>query len=162
MDPKKQEEEAIHEDFMRLIESAQITLCHMREQSKALQLTEVLSHDIEDWENMDVDHLKGTLDASWSKLQEDLEAFNLSIFTSGCKQLPELRQHHKDFRRRLSKLRMLFSEESKSKSVDVSTNKEGDSDHHSSARRLHKLPLPTYDGDLMTWRSFWRRFQDYG
>ena len=160
MDPKKQEEEeANHEDFMHLIESAQISLCHMREQTKALQLMEVLSHDIEDWEDMDVDHLKGTLDASWSKLQEDLEAFKLSTFTSGGKQLPELRQCHKDFRRRLSKLRMLSSEESKS--MDVSTNKEGDSDHHSSARRLHKLPLPTYDGDLMTWRSFWRRFQDY-
>ena len=103
MDPKKHEEEANHEDFMHLIESAQITLCHMREQTNALQLMEVLSHDIKDWEDIDVDHLKGTLDASWSKLQEDLEALKLSTFTSGGKQLPELRQLHKDFRRRLSK-----------------------------------------------------------
>ena len=72
MGPKKQEEEeANHEDFMRLIESAQILLCHMRERAKALQPTD----DIED---MDVDHFKGTLDASWFKLQEDLEAFKLS------------------------------------------------------------------------------------
>ena len=54
---------------------------------------------------------------------------------------------------------MLSSEESKP--VDVSANKEGDLDHHSSATRFNKLPLPTYDGDLMTWRSFWRSCQDY-
>ena len=37
---------------------------------------EVLSHDIKNWEGMDIDQFKGTLDVSWSKLQEDLEVSN--------------------------------------------------------------------------------------
>ena len=40
----------------------------------------------------------------------------------------------------------------------TTANKFTSADSSSSKHRVDKLPLPTFEGDIASWRSFWRRF----
>ena len=68
--------------------------------------------------------------------------------------------HAKDLRKRLTKLIELATPHTPD-TAPTTEVRDVSEDFYCRDKKARMVPLPTFEGDLADWHSFWRRFQDY-
>ena len=105
-------------------------------------------------------HLYRTFPKQYPDIQRRLAVFRSSSCTSGSYRLPILQAHAKNLRKCLTKLIELATHDTPD-SASTTEVRDMSEDSYRRDKKARMVPLPTFEGDLADWRSFWRRFQDY-
>ena len=130
------------------------------EQNRAFQLCNTLHLEITDWEESDISSLSRTFPKQYPDIQRRLAEFWSSSCTSGGYRLPILQAHSKKLRKCLTKLIELAFHVTPDSAPTTEVQDESE-DSYRRDKKARMVPLPTFEGDLADWRSFWRQFQDY-
>ncbi len=153
------EEENYYHDFTKLADDARLRISSMMEQRECYRMFDTLSHEVEDWEEVDTAELQDVFLAELPRLQKALDEFRISSCSTGASKIASLKAHAKDLRRRLTRLKQRATPETSATTPIAVHDDSEDTYRHEKKARM--VPLPTFKGDLADWRSFWRRFQDY-
>ena len=132
----------------------------MLEQNCAFQLYYTLHLEITDWEESNITSLSRTFPKQYHDIQKRLAEFRSSSCTSGGYRLPILQAHAKNLRKRLIKLIELATHDRPDTAPTTEVRDVSEDSYHCD-KKARMVPLPTFEGDLADWCSFWRRFQDY-
>ena len=154
------EEEQAYVDFEMSANDSRARINVMLEQNRAFQLCNTLHLEITDWEESDISSLSRTFPKQYPDIQRRLAEFRSSSCTSGGYRLPILHAHSKNLRKRLTKLIELATQDTPD-SAPTTEVRDVSEDSYCRDKTARMVPLPTFEGDLADWRSFWRRFQDY-
>ena len=114
-----------------------------------------LHFEITDWENSDIAYLSRTFPKQYPDIQRSLTEFKSSSCTPGGSRLTILQVHAKVLRKHLTKLIELATPDTPDSAPTTEVwDLSEDSYRHDNKARM--VPLPTFEGDLADWRSFWR------
>ena len=152
-------EEQAYADFVTSANDSRARINVMLEQNRAFQLYYTLQLEITDWEDSHITSLSRTFPNQYPDILR-LAEFRCSSCTSGGSRLPILQAHAKDLRKRLTKLIELATPETPD-TAPTTAVRDLSEDSYRHDKKARMVPLPTFEGDLADWRSFWRRFLDY-
>ena len=147
-------------DFKLLASDNRACINVMLEQNRAFQLYYTLHFEITDWEDSDITSLSRTFPKSYPDIQRRLAEFRSSSCTLGGYRLPILQAHAKNLRKRLTKLIELATHDTPN-TAPTTEVRDVSEDSYRRDKKARMVPLPTFEGDLRDWRSFWRQFRDY-
>ena len=116
----------------------------------SFQLYYTLHLEITDWEESDIKSL------SQCPAQRRLAEFQ----SSSCTSQAILQAHSNNLRKRLTKLIELATQDTPD-SAPMTEVRDVSEDSYRRDKKARMVPLPTFEGNLADWRSFWRQFQDY-
>ena len=154
------EEEQAYVDFETSANDSHARINVMLEQNRAFQLYYTLHLEISDCEESDTTCLSRTFPKQYPDIQRRLAEFRSSSCTLGGYRLPILQAHAKNLRKRLTKLIELATRDTPD-SAPTTEVRDVSEDSYRHDKKARMVPLPTFEGDLADWCSFWRRFQDY-
>ena len=126
----------------------------MLEQNRAFQLYYTLHLEITDWEESDITSLSKTFPKDYPDIQRRLAEFRSSTCTLGGYRLPIFQAHAKNLRNHLNKLIELATHDTPDTAPTTEVQDVSEDSYHPN-KKARMVTLPTFEGDLADWRSFY-------